>query len=56
MKSGVTEFEKFDTVMKKVLSVSHDELEQREKQWKRKSARKRRAKALPASRASATKA
>jgi hypothetical protein len=29
------EFEKFDGVMKKVLSVSRDELQKREKEWKR---------------------
>jgi len=49
------EFEKFDSVMRKVLSVSHDELQRREKEWKRKRARKKRAKASPASRASSGK-
>jgi hypothetical protein len=34
------EFEKFDTVMKRVLSVSHEELQRREKEWKRKRALK----------------
>jgi U3 small nucleolar ribonucleoprotein component len=45
-----TEFDKFDTVMKKVLSVSRDELQKREKEWKRKRAKKKRAKASSASR------
>jgi len=27
---------KFDTVVRKILSVSHDELKRREKAWKRK--------------------
>ena len=31
--------EKFDTVMRKVLSVSKDELKKREKNWKRRRAR-----------------
>ena len=34
-----SEFRKFDTVVKKVLSVSHDELKKREKAWKQKRAR-----------------
>ena len=55
-RSDSSEFQKFDAVMRKVLSVSHDELQQREKEWKRKRAKKKRAKTAPASRASATKA
>jgi hypothetical protein len=47
-----SEFEKFDDAMKKILSVSHEELQRREKEWKRKRARKKRAKSSPASRAS----
>jgi U3 small nucleolar ribonucleoprotein component len=50
-----SEFQKFDAVMRKVLSVSHDELKRRDKEWKRKRARKKRAKTSPASRASSTK-
>jgi hypothetical protein len=38
------EFNKFDAVVRKVLSVSHEELLRREKEWKRKRARKKRAK------------
>ena len=45
-----SEFARFDATVRKVLSVSHDELVRREKAWKRKRARKKRAKA--ASRAS----
>ena len=30
-----TEFSKFDATVRKVLSVSHDELVRREKEWKR---------------------
>jgi hypothetical protein len=36
-----TEFQKFDDVMKKLLSVSKDELTKREKEWKRKRARRK---------------
>jgi hypothetical protein len=39
-----TEFEKFDATMRKILSISHDELKKREAEWKRKRARKKRAK------------
>jgi hypothetical protein len=46
------EFTKFDDAMRKVLSVSHEELQKREKEWKRKKAKKKRAKTSPASRAS----
>jgi hypothetical protein len=50
------EFEKFDAVVRKVLTVSREEFNKREKEWKRKQARKKRAKTSPASRASASKA
>jgi hypothetical protein len=30
------EFEKFDATVRKILSVTHDELMRREKEWKRK--------------------
>lgn len=39
-----TEFEKFDTVVKKVLTVSHEELKRREAEWKKKRKAKKRAK------------
>jgi U3 small nucleolar ribonucleoprotein component len=38
------EFEKFDTTMRKILTVSKTELQRREKEWKRKKAKKKRAK------------
>ena len=50
-----TEFEKFDSTMKKVLAVSHEELKRREEQWKRDRAKKKRAKTSPASRVSSGK-
>jgi len=31
-----TEFQKFDVVMRKILSVSKEELQKREKAWRRK--------------------
>ena len=46
---------KFDMTMRKILSVSHDELVRREKEWKEKRAQKKRAKTSPASRASSDK-
>lgn len=39
-----SEFQKFDTVMKRILSVSHKELEKREHQYQRKRAKKKRSK------------
>jgi hypothetical protein len=39
------EFEKFDSAMRTILTVSKTELQKREKDWKRKKARKKRAKA-----------
>ena len=49
-----TEFEKFDAVVRKILSVPHAEIARREKEWKkqRKEEKKKRARASPASRAS----
>jgi hypothetical protein len=38
-----SEFQKFDTVMRKILSVSHAEYQKKEKAWKRRRARKKRA-------------
>jgi hypothetical protein len=38
------EFQNFDNAMKKILSVSHEELQRREKEWKRKRANKKRIK------------
>ena len=47
-----SEAEKFDATVRKVLSVSHDELKRREKAWKRNKARRKRAKTLRDARAS----
>lgn len=51
------EFERFDATVRKVLSVSHDELIRREKEWKkqRRRTKQKRAKTSPASRASRDK-
>lgn len=48
----LSESEKFDHTVRKVVSVSHDELQRREREWKRKRAGKKRAKTSPAFRAS----
>jgi hypothetical protein len=55
MKNG-SEFEKFDTVVRKILGVSHEEVQKRGKKWRNDRAKKKRAKISPASRASDTKA
>ncbi|MBA3913619.1 MAG: hypothetical protein H0X25_07135 [Acidobacteriales bacterium] len=36
MTEEISEFTKFDAVVKKLLNVSHDELKEREKEWKEK--------------------
>jgi hypothetical protein len=46
------EFAKFDQTVRKVLSVSHDELKRREKAWKRNRTRRKRAKVVREARAS----
>ena len=51
-----SEADKFDTVVRRMLSVSHDEIQRRDKEWHRKKAQKKRAKTSPASRASDSKA
>ena len=51
----MSDSEKFDAVLRKVLSVPREELMRREKEWKRKQARKKRARTSPASRASSVK-
>jgi U3 small nucleolar ribonucleoprotein component len=51
------EHEKFDAVVRTLLSVSHEEIQKRDKEWHRKRAKKKRAKVSPASdRASGSKA
>jgi hypothetical protein len=47
-----SEGEKFDATVRKVLSVSHDELKRREKAWKRNKARRKQSKASRVARAS----
>jgi U3 small nucleolar ribonucleoprotein component len=37
------EAEKFDVVVRKLLSVSHEEIQKRDKEWRRKRAQKKRA-------------
>jgi hypothetical protein len=51
----ISESEKFDAVVRKMLSVPREELKKREKAWQRRQARKR-TKTSPASRASDSKA
>jgi hypothetical protein len=50
--SNNPELEKFNAVLRKVLSVPRAELLRREKEWKREKARKKRARNSPAFRAS----
>ena len=47
---GQSESQKFDTVVRKMMSVSHEEIVKREKEWKRKRqrAKTKRAKTSPA--------
>jgi hypothetical protein len=45
MKPEPTEFQKFDTAVGKMLSVSRRELKRREADWKKQRKRKKRAKA-----------
>jgi hypothetical protein len=53
-----TEFENFDALMGKVLSVSHEELKRREEEWRKehpKPTKKRKSKASASGRASRDK-
>jgi hypothetical protein len=52
----MSEADKFDAVVRRLLSVSHDEIQKRDKEWRRKREKKKRAKTSPASRASGSKA
>jgi hypothetical protein len=52
----LSESERFDNVVRKLLSVSREEIKRRDKEWHRKRAQKKRAKTSPASRASGSKA
>ena len=56
MTQNNSESEKFDTVVRRLLSVSHEEIKKRDKEWHKKRAQKKRAKTSPASRASTSKA
>ncbi len=56
MRKSQSEADKFDTVVRTLLSVSHEEIKKRDQEWHRKRAQKKRAKASPASRASKSKA
>ncbi len=49
------ELEKFNAVLRKVLSVPREELVRREKEWKKEQAQRKRARTSPASRASTAK-
>jgi len=53
-KSNLTDFQKFDTTVRTVLSVSREEIQRREQEWKRKREKKKRAKT--SARASSSKA
>ena len=50
-----SESEKFDRVVRKLISVSHEEIQKRDKEWRRKRAQKKRTKTSPASRVSGVK-
>jgi len=45
-RKGITEQDKFDAVMRKILTVSKKELQKREKAWKRKRERAKNKRAL----------
>ena len=55
MPTQPSEAEKFDVVVRTLLSVSREEIKKRETEWRRKRAQKKMAKASPASRASSDK-
>jgi hypothetical protein len=54
LSESTSELDKFNTVLRKVMSVPREEILKRDKAWKRKQARKR-AKTSPVSRASSGK-
>jgi U3 small nucleolar ribonucleoprotein component len=56
MATNKSEAEKFDAVVRTLLSVSHEEIKKRDKEWRRKRAQKKRAKTSPASRVFDSKA
>lgn len=52
--SDDSESQKFDTVVRRLLSISHEEIKKRDKEWRRKRVQKKRAKT--SARASGSKA
>jgi U3 small nucleolar ribonucleoprotein component len=48
MNRNNSEADKFDTVVRTLLSVSHEEIQKRDKEWHRKRAKKKRARTSPA--------
>jgi hypothetical protein len=50
-----SEAEKFDAVVRTLLAVSHEEIQKRDKEWRRERAKKKQAKTLPVSRASSAR-
>lgn len=57
MGSSQSEAEKFDSVVRTMLSVSHEEIKRRDAEWRKKRAQKKRTKTSPVSvRASSSKA
>jgi U3 small nucleolar ribonucleoprotein component len=55
MTDELSEAQKFDKVVRTLLSVSHKEIQRRDKEWRRKRAQKKRAKTSPAVPASDSK-
>jgi hypothetical protein len=51
----MSEAENFDAVVRKLLSVSHEEIQKRDKEWRRKRAQKKRAKSSSSSKRSVQK-
>jgi hypothetical protein len=47
--------QRFDAVVRKLLSVSHEEIQKRDKEWRHNRETKKRAKTSPASRVSGSK-
>jgi hypothetical protein len=54
-KPSGSEADKFDAVVRTMLSVSHEEIQKRDKEWREKRAQKKQTKASSASRASSGK-
>ena len=53
--TDTSELDKFNGVLRKIMSVPREEMQKREKEWQRKQARKKRARTSPASHVSAVK-